>query len=142
MRTTQTMRTPAVSRRILLALGGGLGCACALGLARQFDAPLSDPAARERHPIDPALLDQLHALASALGAAPVFEVVGASRESDREAARPGLHARGRALDVRLAGVSCADLSAAAVALAAGGVGYYRALDFVHLDTGAPRSWRG
>ncbi len=108
----------------------------------QIDALLCDPATRERHPTDPGLLDELHALASTLGAAPVFDVICAYRAPSREQLRPSLHALGRAIDVRLAGVDCADLAAAALAIARGGVGYYRAPNFVHLDTGAHRSWRG
>jgi uncharacterized protein YcbK (DUF882 family) len=108
----------------------------------QIDAWCADPLTGTRHPTDPALLDGLHALAAALGSAPVFEVVSAYR-----AQRPGersasLHALGRALDVRLVGVDCADLASAAHSILRGGVGYYRAPNFVHLDTGVRRSWRG
>jgi uncharacterized protein YcbK (DUF882 family) len=53
-----------------------------------------------------------------------------------------LHMEGRAIDVRLEGVACPDLAAQALTLARGGVGFYRASDFVHLDTGAFRTWRG
>ena len=49
---------------------------------------------------------------------------------------------GRAIDVRISGVDCADLAAQALDLKRGGVGYYRASDFVHLDTGAFRTWKG
>jgi uncharacterized protein YcbK (DUF882 family) len=50
--------------------------------------------------------------------------------------------QGRAIDVRMAGIDCADLAAKAIELKRGGVGYYRASNFVHLDTGAFRTWRG
>ena len=49
---------------------------------------------------------------------------------------------GRAIDVRIAGLDCARLAASAQSLKRGGVGYYRASDFVHLDTGAFRTWKG
>jgi uncharacterized protein YcbK (DUF882 family) len=49
---------------------------------------------------------------------------------------------GRAIDVRLAQVDCADLAAKALEMKRGGVGYYRQSDFVHLDTGRFRTWRG
>jgi uncharacterized protein YcbK (DUF882 family) len=55
-------------------------------------------------------------------------------------ARKSLHMQGRAIDVRLRGVSCADLRDVAIAARRGGVGYYRRSDFVHLDTGAVRAW--
>jgi len=108
----------------------------------QIAALLRDVATGERHSIDPDLIDDLHALASVLGVAPVFDVISAYRARGREAARPSLHALGRAMDLRLVGVDCADLASAARKLERGGVGYYRRSDFVHLDTGACRSWRG
>jgi uncharacterized protein YcbK (DUF882 family) len=64
------------------------------------------------------------------------------RESGHGVAQRSLHMQGRAIDVRLAGVDCADLSARALDLKRGGVGYYRSSDFVHLDTGPFRTWRG
>jgi hypothetical protein len=41
-----------------------------------------------------------------------------------------------------AGRDCAALAACGLDLARGGVGYYRRSDFVHLDTGAVRTWKG
>ena len=49
---------------------------------------------------------------------------------------------GRATDVRMVGADCASLAAHDLELKRGGVGYYRASDFVHLDTGAFRTWKG
>jgi uncharacterized protein YcbK (DUF882 family) len=57
-------------------------------------------------------------------------------------ARHSLHLEGRAIDVRLAGVDCATLATHALDMTRGGVGYYRQSDFVHLDTGAFRTWKG
>jgi uncharacterized protein YcbK (DUF882 family) len=53
-----------------------------------------------------------------------------------------LHTQGRAIDVCMTGVDCAVLAAGATQLRRGGVGYYRESSFVHLDTGAFRTWRG
>jgi uncharacterized protein YcbK (DUF882 family) len=39
-------------------------------------------------------------------------------------------------------VNCADLADKALGMKRGGVGYYRQSDFVHLDTGRVRTWRG
>ncbi len=55
-------------------------------------------------------------------------------------AKRSYHMRGMALDVRLRGVSTASLREAALALRAGGVGYYPRSDFLHLDTGRVRFW--
>ena len=50
------------------------------------------------------------------------------------------HMRGMAIDVSLPGHSVADLRRAALALRAGGVGYYPRSGFVHVDVGRVRSW--
>jgi len=104
-----------------------------------------------RHPIDPKLMDYLVEVAAAAGRHPKFSVISGYRSPETNAVlherSPGvasrsLHMQGRAIDVRLAGIDCADLAAKALGLLQGGVGYYHASDFVHLDTGAFRTWRG
>ena len=47
---------------------------------------------------------------------------------------------GRAIDLRLRDVPLATLRRAGLAVGAGGVGYYPASNFVHLDTGRVRTW--
>jgi uncharacterized protein YcbK (DUF882 family) len=105
----------------------------------------------ERHVIDPRLMDYLHDVAQHSGVDPVFSVISGYRspetnerlrEQGSGVARHSLHLEGRAIDVRLAGVNCAGLAERALSLTRGGVGYYRKSDFVHLDTGAFRTWRG
>jgi uncharacterized protein YcbK (DUF882 family) len=105
----------------------------------------------ERHPIDPGLMDYLVQVADSAGVDPVFSVISGYRSPETNArlhersagvARHSLHIEGRAIDVRMSGINCADLAAHALELKRGGVGYYRASDFVHLDTGAFRTWRG
>lgn len=101
--------------------------------------------------IDPALFDQLVDVAHAAGADPRFEVISgfrsaASNEKLRAqgngVARRSLHLDGKAIDVRLKGVKCARLCEVALDLERGGVGLYSKSDFVHLDTGRVRHWRG
>jgi uncharacterized protein YcbK (DUF882 family) len=105
----------------------------------------------EQHAIDPGLLDSLSDIATALRVDPVFEVISGYRSPQtNELLRSqssgvslhSLHMDGRAIDVRLVGIDCSALAAGALALGRGGVGYYRRSDFVHLDTGLPRSWQG
>jgi uncharacterized protein YcbK (DUF882 family) len=105
----------------------------------------------ERHDIDPALLESLADLAAALRVEPVFDVISGYRSPQTNemlrsqsggVALRSLHMEGRAIDVRLAGVACSDLAAGALLLGRGGVGFYQRSDFVHLDTGLVRSWRG
>jgi len=105
----------------------------------------------EAHAIDPALLDYLVAVARTAGVDPKFDVISGYRSPQTNArlreqstgvAQHSLHMEGRAIDVRVAGLDCASLAAHAEGLKRGGVGYYRESDFVHLDTGAFRTWRG
>jgi uncharacterized protein YcbK (DUF882 family) len=46
----------------------------------------------------------------------------------------------RAADVRLPGVPLSALHGAALGLRRGGVGFYPASDFIHVDTGPVRIW--
>jgi uncharacterized protein YcbK (DUF882 family) len=105
----------------------------------------------ERHAIDPQLMDYLLEVAHRLGVEPRFSVISGYRspqtnarlhEHSAEVAQHSLHMEGRAIDVRMSGVDCAKLAAHALDLKRGGVGYYRASDFVHLDTGRFRTWKG
>jgi uncharacterized protein YcbK (DUF882 family) len=57
-------------------------------------------------------------------------------------ARGSLHMQGQAIDIRMKGIACTDLAARALESYRGGVGFYAASDFVHLDTGAFRTWSG
>ena len=55
-------------------------------------------------------------------------------------ARHSLHMRAMAIDIRIPGVTTAKLRDAALALHRGGVGYYAASGFVHVDVGRVRRW--
>jgi uncharacterized protein YcbK (DUF882 family) len=105
----------------------------------------------ERHVIDAGLMDYLVDVAHTLGADPEFSVISGYRSPQTNAvlheksagvAQHSLHMQGRAIDVRMSGIDCASLAAHAEDLKRGGVGYYRASNFVHLDTGAFRTWKG
>jgi uncharacterized protein YcbK (DUF882 family) len=48
--------------------------------------------------------------------------------------------KGQAIDIRLADVPLPRLRAAALDLHRGGVGFYPASDFVHVDVGRVRAW--
>jgi uncharacterized protein YcbK (DUF882 family) len=105
----------------------------------------------ERHLIDPGVMDYLVEVARTFGVDPAFKVISGYRSPQTNAylrekstgvAEHSLHVEGRAIDVRMTGVDCASLAAHAMDLKRGGVGYYRASDFVHLDTGAFRTWKG
>ena len=63
-----------------------------------------------------------------------------NRSANSGVARTSQHILGKAIDVRLEGVDTERLRDAAIALQRGGVGYYEASDFVHMDTGRVRRW--
>lgn len=106
----------------------------------------------DMHDMDPRLYDQLHDLAVAAQCDPHYEIISGYRSAesnDKMSARPGsgvakksLHMQGRAMDVRLKNCSCSRLRDLALAAKQGGVGYYAKSDFVHIDTGAFRTWVG
>jgi uncharacterized protein YcbK (DUF882 family) len=50
------------------------------------------------------------------------------------------HMEARAIDIRIPGVKTAEVRDAALAMQRGGVGYYAASDFVHVDVGRVRRW--
>lgn len=99
--------------------------------------------------IDPGLLDVLNRLAVATGTTRPFEVISGYRspasnrllrERSRGVASKSRHMTGEAIDIRLADVPLNGLRDAALALHIGGVGYYPASRFVHVDTGPVRRW--
>jgi uncharacterized protein YcbK (DUF882 family) len=105
----------------------------------------------EQHAIDPKLMDYLADVASRAGVQAEFSVISGYRSPETNArlhaksngvSQHSLHMQGRAIDVRIANLDCAALAAHALELERGGVGFYRASNFVHLDTGAFRTWRG
>jgi uncharacterized protein YcbK (DUF882 family) len=99
--------------------------------------------------IDPALLDLLFDLQDATGAAKPFQVISgfrspmtnaALRRRSHGVASGSLHMQGQAIDIRVADVPLTGLRRAAMTLRQGGVGYYPASNFVHVDTGRVRTW--
>jgi len=115
-----------------------------------IDVLLQDFRNGRRHAMDPKLLDYLVDVAAQVNA-PAYSVISGYRSPETNerlhersggVAQHSLHMHGRAIDVRMTSVDCADLATRAQDLKRGGVGYYRASNFVHLDTGAFRTWRG
>lgn len=101
------------------------------------------------HPIDTALLDQLFVLKHTLDVNKPFHIISGYRSPLTNAqlrrhshgvAEHSLHTQGRAIDIRVEGVSSKSIRNAALTLAQGGVGYYPRDNFVHLDTGRFRTW--
>lgn len=64
------------------------------------------------------------------------------RSRSRGVAKNSLHVKGQAADLRLKSRSVSQMSKAAIACRAGGVGKYNRSNFVHMDCGIVRSWGG
>jgi len=101
--------------------------------------------------MDPELLDLIYDVRAELGSDGTYQVVSAyrspktnkmlrGRSKNTGVAKKSQHLLGKAIDVRLEGIATAKLRDTALAMRRGGVGYYEASDFVHMDTGRPRSW--
>ena len=118
---------------------------------REISYLLRDYHNSEIYPIDPSLLDQLHDVKLLLGVKKPFQIVSAYRSPETNAnlrrhsrgvAKHSLHMEGKAIDIRIDGVGSSYIRNAALALHKGGVGYYPRSNFVHIDTGDVRTWRG
>lgn len=99
--------------------------------------------------IDPEVLDILADLRVRTGGSQAFQVICGYRSAhtnallrarSRGVAEHSMHLEGRAIDIRLPGVATTQLRDVARALGRGGVGYYAASDFVHVDNGRVRYW--
>jgi uncharacterized protein YcbK (DUF882 family) len=110
---------------------------------------LRDFRTEEVHAIDPTLLDLLFELQGATRHDGPFEVISAFRSLQTNAtlrrrssavAEHSMHMEGRAIDIRLRGFPTLKLRDLAIQLQRGGVGFYAASDFVHVDTGSVRRW--
>jgi uncharacterized protein YcbK (DUF882 family) len=113
------------------------------------DRVLRDHRTDEVKPIDPQLLDLLHAISEELGCSHPFSIISAYRSPatnaylrfmSRGVAEHSLHMDGKAVDVRLPGWGSYMVRRVAVELRMGGVGYYPRSDFVHIDVGPIRYW--
>lgn len=110
---------------------------------------LRDHRQNEVSPMNPKLLDYLHGLQQKLDQSGRIEVISGYRSPKTNAklratsqgvAKKSLHMRGMAIDVRLPGKDLLHARKAAIAMRAGGVGYYPNSNFLHLDVGRVRSW--
>lgn len=99
--------------------------------------------------MDPELLDLLHTVYQETGSQGHFEVISAYRSpktNEMLRSRSGgvasnsQHLHGKAIDVRLTDVPITELRKVAYNLQRGGIGFYEASNFVHLDTGRFRTW--
>ena len=103
----------------------------------------------QQHPIALQTLDFLDQVNTQLGCNNEIHVISGFRSpkyndylisQGHKVAKHSLHLEGRAIDIRIPGTSLANLQRTALSLRIGGVGYYPSEDFVHIDSGAFRTW--
>jgi uncharacterized protein YcbK (DUF882 family) len=110
---------------------------------------LRDPLTGQEIPIDPALLDFLFDLLHKVGFQGEVHIVCGYRcvetntllhSQSSSVVLGSQHTKGRALDFRLPGVDMKKVWETAKSMKRGGTGYYKASNFVHIDTGPVRFW--
>jgi len=101
---------------------------------------------------DPKEFDLLHSLMAKLGRpngvidiicgyrTPLSNNLLRSQSADSGVAEHSQHMLAKAIDIRVPGVATRRLRDAALSLQEGGVGYYPASKFVHVDVGPVRQW--
>ncbi len=99
----------------------------------------------------PRVFDLLYVLTQKLETKKPIEVISGYRSPatnamlaaySEQVAKSSLHTVGMAVDIRIPGRELKDVYKTALALKAGGVGYYPVSKFVHVDVGRVRTWWG
>ena len=110
---------------------------------------LRDHRTNDVFPIDPRVIDIAVAVHRMSGSTKPLKVLSGYRspktnkmlsKASGKVAKQSLHMSGQAVDIRMDDVSASRVRDIAKSLRAGGVGYYRKSGFVHVDSGAVRSW--
>lgn len=110
---------------------------------------MRDVRADEVFPMDPRVIDIIALVHKHLNANEPYTILSgyrsphtnaALRSNSEGVAKRSLHMSGQAIDVRLGEISARNIREAAIKLGAGGVGYYPRSGFVHMDSGAFRTW--
>lgn len=121
------------------------------GALAEINYALRDDRSNEVFPIEPKVLDLIHQIGKKLDTGCHFEVYSGYRSPktnamlrrmNSEVAAHSLHMEGEAIDITLPGRSLEQLHKTALAMRAGGVGYYPDADFLHVDVGRVRQWVG
>lgn len=101
--------------------------------------------------IDPAVVDIMAAAHQMMDVSEPYTLLSgyrtpqtnsAIRQRGGGAARNSLHMKGQAADLRLRSRSISQMAKAAKSCNSGGVGTYSRSNFVHMDCGPVRTWRG
>jgi uncharacterized protein YcbK (DUF882 family) len=116
----------------------------------KLDHFLRDSRTGDVHHYDPRVFDVVADAARAVGRpnAEIDIICGYRTPKSNEylrthtsgVAKNSLHMQAEAIDIRLPGTPTLKFRNAALALGRGGVGYYPASDFIHVDVGRVRHW--
>lgn len=118
---------------------------------QQINHILRDHRTGDVESMDPLLMDLLFTVHRRLEAGSCFHIISGYRSPKTNSqlrkrssgvAKFSFHMLGRAIDFRLPGYDTRKLRQVCLDLKLGGVGYYSRSDFVHVDTGAIRTWNG
>ena len=118
----------------------------------QLDYFLRDSRTGDVRHFDPRLFDLLYDLANTVQDAdgeidvvcgyrtPMTNEFLRTRSAHSGVAQHSLHMQAEAIDIRLPGIPTSEVRDAALRLQRGGVGYYSASNFLHVDVGRVRHW--
>ena len=121
------------------------------GPLSKIDYILRDHRTGETKSIDNRLLDLLYSIQKRMNVKQPFHIISGYRspqtnsilrKNDRGVSGKSLHMLGKAVDIRMPDVELSSLRKVAMDLRVGGVGYYPSSDFIHVDLGRLRYWRG
>ncbi len=118
---------------------------------KRMNYVLRDFRTHEVFPMDPHVLDLISIIQRKMDTDSPLEILSGYRSPKTNAmlrhnsertgvAKNSLHMYGQAIDIRDDNYGSRRIKAIACNLKAGGVGYYPRSDFVHVDTGAVRTW--
>lgn len=116
---------------------------------QEINRILRDHRTGDVYSMDERLLDLLYLLQVRTGRKDRFHIISGYRSPATNAmlharsdgvAQHSYHMQGKAVDIRLPGYDLNRLRRAALAMKAGGVGYYPSSNFIHVDVGPVRRW--
>ncbi len=123
-----------------------------VSILKKLDYFMRDKRTNQVHRMDPNLFMKLYRIQGNLGLQTAeIQIICGYRSAatnamrhrqSRGVASNSYHVKGKAIDFRIDGAPLARIKQTAEKLNNGGVGFYPRSNFVHIDTGPARTWRG